>query len=275
MRALIAAFIITSLSACNPNAFSEPQMLDVPKKPGQILDPNSSFVKTWPGKPSLVKLKDNLVLSIPPQHHQFWTQRHWITGVDSSNRPPMTAKELPYAPSAGFMMHMPDFGGFTYENYLKEFDEDMVEIWQIAPASMDVMKPGAVGRYPPNMFERITTKPYQRFDPEIYEEKFGLRCSKNTGDPDNKHTCWGIRDSNLKEMMLLDVSMPPNPNWMSFPLMKTIYFSPQYGGVEIGWRAHVKHLPRWREIDAQIWKYIDHWNIATQRSDAHQTMPQK
>ena len=40
-------------------------------KPAQVLDPDSHYAKEWPGNPSLVKLKDNLILVIPPQHHQF------------------------------------------------------------------------------------------------------------------------------------------------------------------------------------------------------------
>lgn len=275
MKALLIGAFIISTSACNPNAPSDTQRLDIPKRPGQLIDPNSLFVRTWPGKPALVKLKDNLVLSIPPQHHQFWTQRDWLTGRDLANRPPMTAQELPYSKSAGFHMQMPDFSGFTYENYLKEFDEDTVLVWEISPASMDAVKPGATGSYPPNVFNRIMTKPSQRFDLEKYEEKFGLRCFKELQDPDNRYTCWGARGSDLDEMILLRVSMPPHPDWMSNPSMQTLYFSPKYGGLEVGWRAHVKHLPRWREIDAQIWKYIDQWNIAAQRSDATQTAPQK
>jgi hypothetical protein len=34
--------------------------------------------------------------------------------------------------------------------------------------------------------------------------------------------------------------------------------------VRIAWRTHVGNLPRWHEIDAQIWKFIDAWNVAPQ-----------
>ena len=45
-------------------------------------------------------------------------------------------------------------------------------------------------------------------------------------------------------------------------MMSTKYFSHKYGGIEIAWHAHMKNFAQWREIDTQIWKYIDAWNIA-------------
>jgi hypothetical protein len=43
--------------------------------------------------------------------------------------------------------------------------------------------------------------------------------------------------------------------------MQARYFSRRYGGVRIAWRTHVKNLPRWHDIDAQIWKFIDAWKV--------------
>ena len=77
--------------------------------------------------------------------------------------------------------------------------------------------------------------------------------------------CYGKRDSDLNEYPLLDVIVPPYSPGHLFPMMTTRYFSPKYGGVEIAWRSHMKNWPRWREIDARIWKYIDAWNVAPKR----------
>ena len=49
-------------------------------------------------------------------------------------------------------------------------------------------------------------------------------------------------------------------------MMTTKYFSVKYGGIDIAWRSHMDNWPRWKEIDAQIWKYIDAWNIASKAS---------
>jgi hypothetical protein len=259
-RITILALMLMTVACDGDNqgvAFMQP-----PLKPGQVLDPDSLFAKTWPGKPALVKLNDGLILAIPPQYHAFWAHRHWLTGRDSSFRPPMALEKLPYAKLAGFTMHMPDFSGYTPDNYREDFDESRVEIIEITPAPMISMAPGAPGSYPPNMFQRVSTGPFRAFDPDKYEEKYGLRCYKNPDPESDKQYCYGKRDSDLEEYVLFRITVPPYQVTTRFPLMQTHYFSPKYGGLEIIWRTHTSNFPRWREIDAQIWKYIAAWNIA-------------
>jgi hypothetical protein len=48
--------------------------------------------------------------------------------------------------------------------------------------------------------------------------------------------------------------------------MHARYISKRFGGVEIAWRTHGGNFPRWHEIDAQIWKFIEAWNVANFRS---------
>jgi hypothetical protein len=257
-------------SACDADPQKNLTVLP-PLKPGQVLDPASMYAKRWPGKPSLVKLSDSLVLSIPPQFHQFWTQRDALTGLDLSTRPPFPMEKLSLSKSAGFTMHMPDFSGYTPDNYLKDFDENRVEIVYISPAPMSYVEPGAPGSYPPNVFPRASTGPYRSFDPEKYEEKYGLRCYEQMDRDDDQQWCYGKRDSDLDEYLLLTAMVPPYRPHHVFPMMTTEYFSPKYGGVEISWRTHMKNWPRWREIDAQIWKYIDAWNVAPTTPDPFPT----
>lgn len=233
-----------------------------PLKPGQVLDPDSLYAKAWSGKPTLIKLKDNLVLQVPPQFHQFWAQRHWLTGRDMVSRPPMPLDKIPTSPLAGFVMHLPDFEGYTPDNYERDFDENRVQIVHIAPAPMSYMESDASGSYPPNQFKRASTGQYRFFDPDKYEEKYGLRCFEKRDPTSETQYCYGKRDSDFDEYLLLDVMFPPYDSWVQYPQMQTKYFSPKYGGLEIIWRSNMKNFPRWREIDAQIWKYIDAWNIA-------------
>ncbi|PZO15403.1 MAG: hypothetical protein DCE87_08570 [Betaproteobacteria bacterium] len=256
-------------SACDSDTQGE-KLMQPPLKPGQVLDPDSMYAKTWPGRPALVKLKDNLILAIPPQHHRFWAHRHWLTGRDTSFRPPMELDKLPYAKLAGFTMHLPDFEGYTPDNYRKDFDENRVEIAYISPAPMSYMEPGAPGSYPPNSLgRRIQYKLIN--DPSRYEEKFGLRCYEQQERDGDRQICYGKRDSDFDEYLILDIMVPPYEKHHIFPMMTTKYFSPKYGGLEIVWRSHMNNFPRWREIDAQIWKYIDAWNIAP--SDAPVASP--
>jgi len=59
----------------------------------------------------------------------------------------------------------------------------------------------------------------------------------------------------------------------TFPLIKANYFSRRYGGVRIAWRTHVRNLPRWHDIDQQIWKFVDAWNVAPPPADGTGTGP--
>lgn len=237
-------------------------LLKPPLRVGQTLDPDSQYAKAWPGKPALVKLKDNLILSIPPQFHKFWALRDPSTGKEMAFRPPFPIEKLPLAKLAGFVMHTPDFEGYRPDNYLNEFDEDTVLVYQIQPASMSAMEPDATGAYPPNVFKRRSTGEYRFIDPEKYEEIHGLRCYERRARDDDRQICYGKRESALEEYLILDIYVPPYSPATVYPIMSTHYFTPKYGGLEIAWRAHMKNFEHWREIDVQIWKYIDAWNIA-------------
>ncbi|WP_034292685.1 hypothetical protein [Herbaspirillum sp. RV1423] len=240
-------------------------MLEPPLKPGQVLDKNSEYAKKWPGRPALFKLKDNLILAIPPQYQQFWLQYdRW--GRDRVMRPPTPISKLPKVGPIGFKMFFPDFNGYTPDNYLNEFDEDMVNVVQVGSAPMEYAEPGAAGSHVPNMFDRVSTGQYRSIDPEKYEDKFGLRCYEKLNvtskDEIRREYCFGSRDVATGETIMLDVDVSPYPDWVKFPFIKTKYFSKKYGGMEIAWRAHAKHFKDWESIDEQIWKYIDAWNIA-------------
>ncbi|MDO8699672.1 MAG: hypothetical protein Q7J75_04530 [Rhodoferax sp.] len=119
----------------------------------------------------------------------------------------------------------------------------------------------ADGGYPPNMYQRITTG-VARIDPEKYEEKNGLHCFERRPNEKENQTCYGLRDAASGEYILLDITVPPYEDWIKYPHMQAKYFSPKYGGVEILWRAHMKNFSRWQDIDSQIWKFIEAWNIS-------------
>src|SRR5438132_11631344 len=108
-------------------------MLQPPGKPGLAPDKNSDYGKHWPGKPGLFKLKDNLILQIPPQFHKFWEQSDCL-GRSLAPRPPMPIEKIPEFGAVGFQMFMPDFSGYTPENYKQEFHEDLIQVISIRPA---------------------------------------------------------------------------------------------------------------------------------------------
>ena len=132
---------------------------------------------------------------------------------------------------------MPDFAGFTPDNYLTEFNEDEIKIIQIEPQPMSYAEPDAAGTYPPNMFKRAI----DGYDINQYTERYGLKCYESKGNGElnsiNTQFCYGLRDQSLDEYILINLIVPPYPAGVLFPTMSAKYFTKQYGGLEISWRA--------------------------------------
>ncbi len=63
-------------------------------------------------------------------------------------------------------------------------------------------------------------------------------------------------------MIFLAIMLPPYPDWVQYPMLQARYFSPNHGGVYLAWRTHMKNFSQLKEIDGQIWRWIDEWNIA-------------
>jgi hypothetical protein len=236
-----------------------------PLKPGQQLDPASTYARTWPGRPALVKLNDRLVLAIPPQFQKFWLQRDWITGRDLVARPPTPLEKVPVWGRTAFSFHLPDFGGFTPDNYQQDFDPNRVEVVYLETADPGMAAKGATGSYPPNMIERL--RKFGSLVEDSVQELHGLKCYRTRGNTDHR-TCYGQRRSQPVEYILLRVPVPPYEPGVVFPIMQATYFTPCFGGLELTWRSHVRNFEHWREIDAQIWKYIEAWNVAPRPSAA-------
>ena len=235
-----------------------------PLKPGQVLDPNSNYAKYWTGLPYWIQFDDVMTLKIPQQFVTFWItppEGEKVEILQSAVRP----KKIRQAQGIGFNMFMPNFEGYTPDNYEDEFDENIVKIISIEAAPMSEAEPDAPGSFPPNMFKRLSEVP-SLLDINKYEDKYGLRCyasSKNIPEGVGfSQLCYGKRDEQLDEYILLDVSIPPHSDWQKNPLMRTTYFTKQYGGLRITWWANAKHFSRWHDIDQQIWQYLKEWNVA-------------
>ena len=211
----------------------------------------------WPeGRTAPQKITDTLVLAIPLQFQR--------SAVGDGKAP-----RSPFVDAAGrtevrFDFFLPDFHGYTLQNYRNDFDENKVEVVYLHAADPHEADPGAPGEYPPNMLKRLLA---DFLDPKAYKDMYGLRCYQGRVLTD-RLACYGLRDPALKEDILLYVPVVTEGGANSFPMLKANYFSQRYGGVRIAWRTHVRNLPRWREIDAQIWKFIDEWQVPQQPAAA-------
>lgn len=208
----------------------------------------------WPqGRAAPVKINDELSLAIPLQYVRSAVDT--VTGAGA----PVTAA----APSAGerreahFDFFLPGFSGYTLQNYRNRSDDNKVEVLYVHAGNPHEADPDAPGEYPPNMLKRSLG---EILDPSHYHDQYGLRCYQGRVLA-SRITCYGPRAAAGEDIMLTALVPPYAPD-VTFPEMQARYLSKRYGGVRISWRTHVRNLPRWREIDAQIWKFIDAWNVA-------------
>jgi hypothetical protein len=263
---LLTAWLLASGAACSNNRQGEAMKPN--DQPAPKFDLRNMLPKSLCPSQRLpfVKLKDNLVLQIPEGYGGVWSDHCDLGLYDIKN-----LDKIPYAESAGFGFHMPDFKPLSaIPNNTGVPFASSVQVFDIYVEPMNQMEQGAPGKYPPNMFERIQAGAYPSIDPKKYEEVYGLRCYEKLDKTTDNQICYGIRTSGLgfDEYILLNIKTPPFQQITVYPIMQAVYFTPKYGGIEIGWRTHMDNFPKWREIDAHIWKLIDEWNIAPKPSAA-------
>jgi len=257
--AIAAIAIVLTYGTAN-NVRSSPTkefstMANAPDSPGVIVDKSSDeFYRKWPqDRPALYRLTNHMIFAIPPQYERFWLQKDQVV------RAPADPKTIPTVESIGFQFFMPSFSGYTPQNYMKEFDEDRVDVIDIEPADPAQEQPGAAGYYPPNMLARALSS---YLSADNFVDLYGLRCYSEGGAAQvpRRRTCYGRRDEETHEDIMMHASFPPFDAATVNPLMQARYFSSRYGGLVIVWRTNVKNLPRWRQIDGKIWQFIAEWN---------------
>jgi hypothetical protein len=204
--------------------------------------------KEWPqGLSEPLKITDQLVLAIPLGYLRaavyHGKARKALLTVQSDRA------------EAQFDFFLPDFSGYTLENFRNDADANKVEVVYLHAGDPHEADADAAGEYPPNMLKRALR---DFLDPNAYKDQFGLRCYEDR-DPSGRRTCYGKRTAD--EDILLYTKVPPYAQGDTFPVMQARYFSRRYGGVRLAWRSHVQNLPRWHDIDAQIWKFIAEWQV--------------
>jgi len=200
----------------------------------------------WPqGHTAPFKVTDSLTVEVPLQHWRFAIS-------------PVTPPRVPVLPGSDhfevqFDFFLPDFSGYTLQNYRNESDENKVEVVYLHAGDAHEADPDAPGEYPPNMLKRSLK---DLADPNSHQDLYGLRCYEGRVLTD-RLTCYGRRDEKSGEDILIYVPVPPFAPDVTFPMMQARYFSKRYGGVRIAWRTHVRNLARHRRADLEIHRRVE------------------
>jgi len=213
--------------------------------------PPAPPLTAWPaGRTEPLRITDSLVLQIPLQYER--------SAIEDGRAPRSPFPGVAGRTEARFDFFLPDLSGYTLQNYRNQRDENKVEVVYLHAGNSHEADPGAPGEYPPNMLKRMLQ---DQLDPRSARDMYALKCYAGRVLTD-RLACYGVRDARTHEDILLYVPVATQPAPDDFPVIKANYFSRRYGGVRIAWRTHARNLPRWHEIDAQIWKFIEAWRLA-------------
>ena len=256
LRMFACVAFLATLTACDSKTDPDSTMRTA-LPPG--VDKNTLFGQWWTDKPALFNMSEHLKLAVPPQYQRFWLQRDEVT------RAPADITKLPMHPlntgaALEFHFFLPDFTGFTPQNYEDEFHQDKVYVL-IEAIGMGQEKPGAPGAYPANMYSRMF---YENsiYKSDDFEVLHGLKCYRtNSTFKYGNYLCYGFDQNASMPWIQLGLPFPPYPSFMVNPSIQSRYFSTAHGGVQIFWRTHVKNFERWREIDQKIWEFVAEWNV--------------
>ncbi|HYB64641.1 MAG TPA: hypothetical protein VEC59_05205 [Steroidobacteraceae bacterium] len=229
---------------------------------GSSAPPPPPPLRAWPeGRAPPMKITDDLTLAVPLAFERTAVEREPApAGAGSPGAgPPGSAHG-----EVHFDFFLPDFSGYTLDNYRSDADPNRVEVVYVHAGDPHEAEPDAPGEYPPNMLKRALQ---QLLDPKQHRDQYGLRCYPGRVFT-NRITCFGRRGPEPGEDIMLTALVPPYAADLTFPMYQARYFSRRYGGVRIEWRAHVSQLARWRAIDAQIWRFIDGWRVVPPSSGA-------
>lgn len=211
---------------------------------------------SWPDRNSArIKISDSLVLSIPAKYLRYG----WLSRRDrgDANLNGQMSKNTGLG-SASFDFFLPDFSGYTTERLRERFDINAVQVAYVVAAKQIEVDPNHPAHYPSNQLKN--TLRYLA-DKSKYRDMYGLRCYEGRTLKSRMY-CYSMQAGKDHEGILLSVDVPPYGRSVVNPLVWTNYFSKRYGGIEISWHASVKNLSRWRDIDRQIWHFLDIWNVA-------------
>jgi len=171
----------------------------------------------------------------------------------------------------GFFLFLPDFGGYTKDNWSDRFDHRLIHILEIKPVDKNAMIPFSLGGYvkaePANYGDPrsrfLNIRPLLEDQPSL--RLYGLEGYRRKGAVSaTSPVVWtGMRSNG--EFFFFESSMPPEGSAESArdpdnPLCKTQYYSAQED-LFISYFYSQNHIAKWREIDDAIWAKIHGWRM--------------
>jgi hypothetical protein len=166
----------------------------------------------------------------------------------------------------GFVLFLPDFGGYTKANWQDPFDRRRIDVLWVRLVDRNAMVPSTDGTYGPPT-PASYGEPQARFanlraflEAQASLKMYGLEGYRRRGSGEKRVTWTGYRANG--EFFFFDSTTAPGqtvPQWMN-PLCTTQYYSAAED-LHVAYRYSQDHIEKWREIDDAIWAKIGAWRV--------------
>ena len=165
----------------------------------------------------------------------------------------------------GFFLFLPDYGGYTKENWRDKFDRRLIEVLQVSAVDKNAMVPmtdGTRHRIRPAGYG----EPRARFNnrrPSLEDEPtyklYGLEGYRPKNARSDSSITWVGKRSN-GEFFFFDSTLPPDMSPLPgrYATCQARYYSEQED-LRIVYRYFQEHIAKWREIDDAIWGKMHDW----------------
>jgi hypothetical protein len=167
----------------------------------------------------------------------------------------------------GFFLFLPDFGGYTKDNWQDHFDRRLIYVVQVKEADKNRMIRQRDGTYRPIHPSAYgdAMAAFENRRPRLEElpsfKLHGLEGYQYKGRRTHQIIWTGTRSSG--EFFFLECSLAPGETEKPgavFPLCQTRYYS-EKEDLRIAYRYPREHLAKWREIDDAIWARLHSWQV--------------
>jgi hypothetical protein len=165
-------------------------------------------------------------------------------------------------------LFLPDFGGYTTENWRDPFDRRRIEVVRVATVNTHElirMPDGTHRRVNPSAYGDASArfeKRRSRLEVAPSLRMFGLEGYRRRGP--SPEVVWTGKRSN-GEFFLLERAVPQSELGRPYavvlnPSCQTQYYSAAED-LHVVYRYSQHHLPMWREIDDAIWAKLHNWEV--------------
>jgi len=167
----------------------------------------------------------------------------------------------------GFVLFLPEFGGFTKENWKDPFDSRRIDVQELSAVDKNAVIPyasGGVTKIDPAGYgeprARFNNRRRTLEDMPSFE-LHGLKGYRQKGTGSPGITWTGTRSNG--EFFFFESTLAPgqSPSYEPYPICATRYYSEQED-LFIAYRYSQQYMEKWREIDDAIWMRLHQWRLS-------------